>query len=266
MHNILILQTVDSTNRVAREMADSGTPHGFAFLAENQTAGRGRLGKTWLSPPGKGLYCTIVVRPELDIQEYSRITLTAGLAVSLILEEFCRLDVQLKWPNDIYIAGRKCGGILVETSSLQNSPDACFALVGIGLNVNGMIDEFPEELRKTATSLFAESAKEYDIFSLFLAIRDRLLHLVSQLVAEGFEEILEQWQKRDMLSGKWMSWVTPGGSVVYGKSLGVDNKGVLLIQDSSGKRHEVLSGDLSLAERPPERGEKAEKTESFKDS
>jgi len=263
MHDILILKTVDSTNRVAREMADSGKPHGFAVLAENQTAGRGRLGKTWLSPPGKGLYCTIVVRPELDILEYSKITLTAGLAVSLILEEFCRLDVQLKWPNDIYIAGRKCGGILVETSSLQNNSDACFALVGIGLNVNGMIDEFPEELGKTATSLFAESAQEYDIFSLFSAIRDRILLLLSQLVAEGFGEILEQWQRRDMLRGKWMSWVTPAGKVVYGKSLGVDNNGVLLIQDSSGTRHEVLSGDLSLAARPPERGEKkTEKTES----
>lgn len=248
-------------------MADSGKPHGFAVLAENQTAGRGRLGKTWLSPPGKGLYCTILVRPELDMQEYSKITLTAGLAVSLTLEEFCRLDVQLKWPNDIYIAGRKSGGILVETSSLQNSSDACFALVGIGLNVNGMINEFPEDLRKTATSLFVETAKEYDIFSLFSAIRDRLLQLLTQLVVEGFEEILEQWQKRDMLRGKWMSWVTPAGNVVYGKSLGVDYNGVLLIEDSSGTRHEVLSGDLSLAGRPPERGDekKTEKTESLKD-
>lgn len=264
MHDILILKTVDSTNRVAREMADSGKPHGFAVLAENQTAGRGRLGKTWLSPPGKGLYCTIVVRPELDIQEYSKITLTGGLAVSLVLEEYCRLDVRLKWPNDIYIGGRKCGGILVETSSLQNSSDACFALVGIGLNVNGMIDEFPEELRKTATSLFAESAQEYDILSLFSAIRDRLLLHLSKLVADGFKEILEQWQRRDMLRGKWMSWVTPAGKVVFGKSLGVDNNGILIIQDSSGTRHEVLSGDLNLAVRPPEGGEKRQKkTESL---
>ncbi len=263
MKDILIVKTVDSTNRIARELADSGKPHGFGVLAEKQTAGRGRLGRVWQSAPGKGLCCTILVRPELALHDYSKIPLTAGLAVCLVLEELCGIDVQLKWPNDIYLAGRKCGGILVETSSLQNSSDAWFALVGIGLNVNEMIHEFPEELRKSATSLFAESAQKYDISFLFSAIRDRLVQLLSQLVAEGFQEILEQWQRRDMLRGKWMSWVTPAGKVVYGMSLGVDYNGVLLIQDSSGARHEVLSGDLSLATRPPERGEiKTEKTES----
>lgn len=259
MTEILFLKSVDSTNRIAREIADSGMPHGFAVLAENQTAGRGRLGKAWLSPPGKGLYGTILVRPDLDVQDFAKITLTAGFAVTLVLEELCNLDVQLKWPNDIYIAGRKSGGILVETSSLQNGSEACFALVGIGLNVNGGLDAFPEVLRNRVTSLFTETAKEYDIVSLFSAIRKRLLLLLSQLETEGFAGILEQWQKRDMLQGKWMSWVTPAGNVVYGRSLGVNSNGVLLIEDSSGKRHEVLSGDLSLTGRPPERGEKGRK-------
>lgn len=249
MHNILLLETVDSTNRVARELAAAGKAHGYAVVAASQTAGRGRLGKDWQSPPGKGLYATILLRPGLDVEDYSKITLTAGLAVSLALEEQCQLAVELKWPNDIYIAGRKCGGILVETSSLQGEAGKHFALVGIGVNVNGDTDSFPPDLQKNATSLFLESGREYDVLTLFAGIRTRLLQLISRLAVEGFADILHQWRARDMLQGKWMQWLTPAGAVVYGESLGVDGSGILSVRDRSGEIHEVLSGDVTLAVR-----------------
>ncbi len=249
MNDILLLETVDSTNRVARELAAAGSPHGYAVVAASQIAGRGRLGKSWQSPSGKGLYSTILVRPGLDIQDYSKITLTAGLAVSLALEEIYQLKVELKWPNDIYLSGRKCGGILVETSSLQDAADEHFALVGIGVNVNGDRDSFPPNLQKNATSLFLESGKEYDIIPLFVEIRSRLLQLLSKLADEGFTDILNQWRRRDMLQGKWMQWLTPAGEIVYGESLGVDSSGILFIRDRSGVIHEVLSGDVTLASR-----------------
>jgi len=258
MKDILILKTVDSTNRIARELADSGKPHGFGVLAENQTAGRGRLGREWQSAPGKGLCCTILVRPELALHDYSKIPLTAGLAVSLVLEELCGIDVQLKWPNDIYLAGRKCGGVLVETSSLLGRSDQCFALVGIGLNVNGDSDSFSVELQKIATSLFIETGREHDIFSIFVAVRGRLLQLLSQCVNDGFKGIMEAWQKRDMLQEKWMNWVTPTGKVIHGKSLGIDSNGVLLIEDRVGERYEALSGDLRMGGRSPDQGIKTE--------
>ena len=247
MIDTLFLETVDSTNRVARELAAEGKPHGFAVLAARQTAGRGRLGKAWQSPPGKGLYSTILLRPALELEEYSKITLTAGLAVSLVLEEMCHLQVQLKWPNDIYISGRKCGGILVETSSLQGEAEEHFALVGIGVNVNGDRNSFPPDLQKSATFLFLESGRESDILTLFTGIRTRLLQLISQLADEGFADILRQWRDRDMLQGKWMQWLTPTGEVVYGESLGVDSSGILSVRDHSGTIHEVLSGDVTLA-------------------
>jgi BirA family biotin operon repressor/biotin-[acetyl-CoA-carboxylase] ligase len=249
MNDILLLETVDSTNRVARELAAAGNPHGYAVVAGSQRAGRGRLGRSWQSPPGKGLYSTILLRPGLDIQDYSKITLTAGLAVSQALEEICQLEIQLKWPNDIYISGRKCGGILVETSSLQGAADEHFALVGIGVNVNGERETFPADLQKCATSLFIETGKEYDILTVFTEIRFRLLELISQLAGEGFSDILNQWRRRDMLQGNWMQWLTPGGAVVYGESLGVDNRGMLSVRDRSGIIHEVLSGDVTLAPR-----------------
>lgn len=247
MLDTLFLKTVDSTNRVARELAAAGKPHGFAVLAARQTAGRGRLGRSWQSPAGQGLYATILLRPGLHAEEYAKITLTAGLAVCLVLEEMCQLPVRLKWPNDIYISGRKCGGILVETSSLTGETDKCFALVGIGVNVNGDRETFPPELQKRATSLLQESGKEYDVLTVFEGIRVRLLQLIAQLADEGFADILEQWRKRDMLQGRWLQWLTPTGAVVYGESLGVDSSGMLTVRDSSGTIHEVLSGDVTLA-------------------
>ncbi|MFH2122251.1 MAG: biotin--[acetyl-CoA-carboxylase] ligase [Pseudomonadota bacterium] len=246
MKNILFLETVDSTNQMARELAAAGNPHGYAVVASSQKAGRGRLGKSWQSPPGKGLYSTILLRPGLCIQDYSKLTLTAGLAVSQIIEEMCQLKVALKWPNDIYISGRKCGGILVESSSLQGEVDEYFALVGIGVNVNVDKDSFTADLQTSATSLFLESGKEFEILTLFEAIRTRLLQLVSQLAREGFADILDQWRERDMLQGRWLQWLTPTGEVVYGESMGVDNSGTLSVRDRSGTIHEVLSGDVTL--------------------
>jgi BirA family biotin operon repressor/biotin-[acetyl-CoA-carboxylase] ligase len=258
MKDTLFFETVDSTNRVARELAGEAKPHGFAVLAGSQTAGRGRLGRAWQSPSGKGLYCTILVRPELAVEDYSKITLTAGLAVSLALEEICQLRPQLKWPNDIYISGRKCGGILVETSSLQGTGEGDFALVGIGVNINGEKGAFPPELQETATTVFIETGREYDIWSIFTEIRVRLLQLLSKLESEGFAAILNQWRERDMLQGRWMKWVTPAGDVIYGESLGVDSSGILMVRDHAGMRHEVMSGDVTLAARLCEKTEKAD--------
>ncbi len=258
MKDTHFFETVDSTNRVARELAGEDKPHGFAVLAGSQTAGRGRLGKAWQSPSGKGLYCTILVRPELAVEDYSKITLTAGLAVSQALEEICQLQTQLKWPNDIYISGRKCGGILVETSPLQGTGERNFVLVGIGVNINGEKDAFPPELQETATSVFIETGREYDIGSIFAEIRIRLLHLLSQLASEGFVAILNQWRERDMLQGRWMKWVTPAGDIVYGESIGVDNSGMLMVRDDAGVRHEVMSGDVTLAVRLSQKTEKAD--------
>lgn len=245
MDNTLFLETVDSTNSSARELAHQGKPHGFAVLAGCQTSGRGRLGKSWQSPAGMGLYATILLRPGLAIIDYSKITLTAGLAVSQVLEAICHLTIELKWPNDIYINGRKCGGILVETSSLQDEAEH-FALVGIGLNINNTAETLSTELQKSATSLFLESGQHYDILNIFAAIRSRLLQLIAELAEVGFAGILKQWQRRDMLQGKWMQWLTPAGTIVYGKALGVDSNGMLSVQDNTGLIHEVLSGDITL--------------------
>ena len=173
--NTLFLKSTKSTNSRAFQLADSGKPHGFSIIAEQQTCGRGRLEREWFSPAGKGLYCSIILRPNLSPEDFPLITLTAGLAVCEAVESVCGLSCMLKWPNDIFVNGKKCGGILVETSSFQGKAEDVFVVVGIGLNVNTDYAEFPDQLRVLASSFKVESGSEHDIKTIFHKVRKNLL-------------------------------------------------------------------------------------------
>lgn len=243
------LQYTASTNRVAYELALKGEPEGNAVIADAQGAGRGRLGRIWQSPPGKGLYCSIIVRPRISIEDYSKITLTAGLAVAVALEETTGLELELKWPNDVYAEGKKLCGILTESSSLTEEMDGRFAIVGIGINVNTVENDFRPELRDKATSLRILTGAEYDIQALFHRVRTHLLEKLTVLESAGFAEILNEWRKKDMMFGKWLQWVSTSQKIVYGQSEGPDNAGRLIVKDKDGKIHQILSGDINLADK-----------------
>lgn len=247
MDDVVCVESTDSTNSLARIYANDGAHHGFTIMAGQQTAGRGRLGKRWYSSSPLGLYCTIVLRPDLPAEEFSRITLAAGLAVCRAIEKLYLLQISLKWPNDIYVAGKKCGGILVEGTAQPADDSQLFVLVGIGVNINQSKDAFPEEIATTATSLSLESGKVLAPEILVRDIREHLLYEVQRLERGEFQDMLNDWRGRDMLFGRWMNWVTATGEVVHGKSLGVNDSGELLVVDSSGSLHEVISGDVSLA-------------------
>ncbi len=247
MNNVLHLDSTTSTNQVAFELAQQGSPHGYAVIARTQTGGRGRLGKIWESVPGKGLYCSIILRPNLDVSEYPKITMAAGLGVAVALERITGLQVVLKWPNDIYCNGKKCCGILSESSPLSMEESDRFAIVGIGVNVNTDISEFPEDLCSTATSLFLETDISYKLEKIFEEVRLEVLDHVVELEKDGFTNLLNRWRQRDMLYGKWLEWVTNSGDIVYGKSEGPDDSGQLLVRDEGGRLHEVISGDIRLA-------------------
>jgi len=244
---ILTFETIDSTNRVALELAEEGAEHGLAVLASSQSRGRGRLGKNWNSPAGRGLYCSIVLRPALEMAEFPRLTFVAGLAVAEAIEAVYSLRAGLKWPNDIYFSGRKCGGILTESSGLTARTEGRFVVVGIGLNVNTRRSEFPAELQDTATSLYLESGMKMEIRALFPRIRDELLLQVSRFEQEGFQPVIHRWRERDFMKGKRLSWVSVKGERVDGVSLGPDDTGRLHVRDDSGEVHEILSGDIQLA-------------------
>jgi BirA family biotin operon repressor/biotin-[acetyl-CoA-carboxylase] ligase len=240
--------TLPSTNTKAIELAEAGAAHGEIVKAESQTEGRGRLGKSWQSPPGKGLYFSIIVRPQLEPTEFPKLTMTAGLAIAKSIEKICRLEVNLKWPNDIYLYEKKCGGILCEASLSDKSEAGRFAVIGVGLNVLTQKNEFPEELRETATSIVMETGSQYEPESLLPIIAKSILDEIVVLEQQRFRYILAEWRKRDFLKGKLLRWLSHSGEVIQGRSEGPDEHGRLMVRDGEGVLHEVLSGDVTLAE------------------
>jgi BirA family biotin operon repressor/biotin-[acetyl-CoA-carboxylase] ligase len=246
---IFRFDVLDSTNTKALDLGSRGASHGSCIVARNQTSGRGRLGKQWHSADDLGLYCSCIVRPPLATSDYPKITLLAGLAVAQVLDEILNLDVQLKWPNDIFINGCKCGGILTESSGLGLSVEKRFAVIGIGLNCNHTLADFPAELRDAVTSLYLATGRKIVPFSLLTDIRNRILLLLDQCCEFGFVPILAQWRKKDYLADKAMRCVTTSGVIVEGVAKGINEGGELLLLDGKGQIHAVLTSDISLAKR-----------------
>ncbi len=236
-----------SSNTTLWRLAEEGAVHGTAVIALEQSAGRGRLGKSWLGTGDKGLYCSILVRPRLSPETYPQLTLASGLAVALALEALTGLSCQLKWPNDVYVCGRKCGGILTEASPGSREEQKRFAVIGVGLNVNAEAEDFSAELIDKATSLFLQSGKVYDRSVVFEQVRRAILEQVERLVAQGLGSILTDWRERDFLLGKETTWLACDGKIVTGIALGPDDQGQLQVRDRQGNVHAVLSGDVRLA-------------------
>ena len=210
---------------MAARLADEGAGHGEVVLASAQSAGRGRLGKTWSSPAGKGLYFTIILRPQrLKLENYPHITLAAGVAVAEALEKNCSIRPQLKWPNDVYIGGRKCCGILAESAPIRGEKIA-HVILGIGLNVLTPREDFPDDVIKRATSIYVETGELFDLETLFSAIYQDVMEKVACLEREGFAQILLEWKRRDFLLGKRLQWVTNKNTVIEGISEGPEADG-----------------------------------------
>jgi BirA family biotin operon repressor/biotin-[acetyl-CoA-carboxylase] ligase len=239
------LAETGSTNAVAIDLARSGSPAYTVVAAETQSAGRGRLGKSWQSPPTTGLYCSLILRPDLAPADLPKITLAAGLAVCLAIEQITNLSVQIKWPNDLLLGDRKLGGILAETVDGRDQRTA--VVLGIGLNVNSPTAAFTPELQGKATSLLIHTGQEYYRSELLTAIVTEVKGLVNRFEKDGFAEILNDWRLRDATLGRELNWVAQSGELVRGVSLGPDETGQLLIEDRLGRIHAVLSGDVNLA-------------------
>jgi BirA family biotin operon repressor/biotin-[acetyl-CoA-carboxylase] ligase len=247
MYPTQYFRSIDSTNIKAKEIAEQGAISGSAVVAEYQTNGRGRLGKEWHSVKGKGLYCSIVVRPKIALEDYPKITLVAGLSVAMVLDRITARKSQLKWPNDIYFRGKKVSGILTESSSLSSSSQDRYAVVGIGVNVHHVEADFPPELREMVTSLFLETGNNFVVKEIFQAVRQELLQQLQLFSTDGFQPLLSQWRKKDYLLGKEMECVSSAGKKIRGIGLGPDDQGQLHVRDTNGHIHEVLSGDVRLA-------------------
>jgi len=211
----LHFRVTDSTNERAKELADAGAPHGTLVTADEQSAGRGRQGRTWSAPPRSSLLLSLLVR-ELE-ERHALLPLTAAVAVCQALTD---VDCEIKWPNDVWIDGRKVCGIL-----LEGRPQEGWAVLGIGLNVNVRPDDLPPELRDTATSLAAVTSEPQDVEQVLA----RLIASLDRWIAKAEIEILAAWRERDALRGRRVEW--DGGE---GQAAGIDDSGALLVETAEG--------------------------------
>lgn len=240
-----IFEALESTNTHAMELGRQGAEQGTVVAAHFQSRGRGRLGKSWQSPPGRGLYFSLILRPELDNQDLAKVTLATGLAVCEAVDAVAGTSARIKWPNDVLLAGRKVAGILAESVQLP-ARAGNLVVLGIGLNVATARHEFTEEVRTAATSLLLATGRLFDYGVLLTAIVERVEQRVRILESGGFSELLQAWRRRDATLGRRLQWLAVTGRVVTGVSLGPDAEGHLQVEDQDGVVHRILSGDLSL--------------------
>ncbi len=241
-------RVTDSTNTRARELAAAGAPGGTIVTAREQTAGRGRVGRVWTAPEGKALLYSAILRP-LD-ERHLLLPLSVPLAVCAAAEAL-RPDIecQVKWPNDVWLEGRKLSGILIEAR-----PQDSWAVIGVGLNLSIAPDEFPADLRQPAISLFAptmgsqgESRRSLPAVApsgLPLAPPTAAAVLSSHLdhwVNARNEDVLDEWRRRDGLRGREVSW--EDGSGVAG---GIDDRGNLIVVVPGGDRVSLGAGEVQL--------------------
>lgn len=245
-HRVHFFVETDSTNEVALQLGREGEPAGSLVVAERQLCGRGRLGRSWLSPEGQGLYCSIILRPRLEPADLAKVTLVAALAVCKAVEEVSGLNPGIKWPNDLLLAGKKFCGILTETGPIP-AKGVPLVVLGIGLNVMTPLNLFPAEPAR-AGDLTGCRRRGRGEGELLAAIVRAVEVEVARLEQGKFAAVLADWRRRDALVGKRLAWLTPSGDVVEGIALGPDAAGLLHIRDDHGGEHEVVSGDVDLRE------------------
>lgn len=239
--NIYYEQT-DSTNRIARELALAGEPAGTVVQAGRQSAGRGQYGRTFNSPAG-GLYFSLLLHPDLPLEQRSLITLAAGLSCRDVLHERFSLDPLIKWPNDIYLGGKKIAGILCEQVSLHPLPaSSAVVVIGIGINVNNRCVDFPVEIQPIVTTLREHLHAEVDINALLALLVARISKNVDLLGTDP-ATILDQWQRWDYLLKKAVVH-TAGEVITQGIGLGISPQGQYRLLDDQGVEHDIIGGQL----------------------
>ncbi len=237
-------EVVPSTSDIAFQLANDGALHGEVVIAEQQTRGRGRRGRTWVSPPGKNLYLSVILRPDLPPQDAPQITFVAAVALAETVRE-AGCESWLKWPNDVEIGTRKVGGILTELSAEPGRVN--FVVVGIGVNLNARAEDFPAELRDRATSILMERGSRVPRALFAAALCAKTEAWYDSLMEQGFDAILDRWRELTSTIGMRLR-VAIGDRTVVGVAEDVAPNGALLVRGDDGKIHHVVAGDVEHLE------------------
>ncbi|NCO68296.1 MAG: biotin--[acetyl-CoA-carboxylase] ligase [Nitrospirae bacterium CG_4_10_14_0_8_um_filter_41_23] len=240
---IFFYKTVGSTNVIAAELAEKGAAEGVVVLADSQEKGKGRLGRFWISPPGVNIYMSIITRPAIDPEDATLLTVMTAVGCTIALRRVTSLNVTIKWPNDLMVSDKKIGGILTEMKTYPAK--IIFAIVGIGINVNIDIDVFPDDVRKTATSIKNETgilSSRAEITAEILNEIDRWYRILKGM---GKKILLTEWQRLTSTLGREVK-VTIGKETFIGLAESLDDKGRLILRLPSGELKRVSTGDLTI--------------------
>ncbi len=240
--SIYYYHSVDSTNRVARRLADDGAPNYSTVVAEEQLEGRGRLGRSWFSPAASGIWLSIILRPQMLIpSQAAPVTLVTAAILANLINNHYNLPLKVKWPNDLLLKDKKVGGILTELKGELDKIE--YLIVGIGLNINQQQQDFPKGLRKVATSLHIESGEYFNRTDIIVAIRDNLVRAFNIFFNEGFAPFYMTWKKYNVTLGQKVTLSWKGG-LLQGKAILLTREGALQIQDNRGEIYTVNYGEL----------------------
>lgn len=242
---IVHLEQTGSTADEARRLIESGVTEGTVVIAEKQTAGRGRLGRVWKTPAGQSIAVSVVLYPRLSPTQIPLLSLATGIAVSRAVEAVCGhgLELAIKWPNDVYLGGKKLAGVLVEMAAELDRVK--WVIDSVGINVNNSFER--TALAQKATSLAAELGRKVSRRDLLVALLDELDAIYSRArTAPGLESVREAFERVDMLQGRQVTVETPEGSI-HGIAMGIDAEGRLLVRKSEGQVQSIFSGEATIS-------------------
>ena len=240
--NIHHFESIDSTNTEAKRMAAQGAPHGTVLIADMQTGGRGRMGRSFHSPAGSGIYLSMILRPECPAQKLLHLTCATAVAAAEGIQKATGMHPGIKWTNDLVYERKKLGGILTELS-LDHTGNVAYAVIGIGINCNQSADDFPLDIAGLATSLHICTGQTIDRSVVIAQILISLQKMWEQL--DDVKSILEAYRQSCVTIDQEVS-VVRADEIRHGKALDVDENGALLVQFDDGNIQAVNSGEVSI--------------------
>ncbi len=243
-HKQTYFDEIDSTQIMAHQYAQNGVPEGHLVVTNEQTAGKGRLGRKWYAKAGTTIAMSLILRPDLPPQRTPQLTLLTAVAVIRAIKHVTGIDCEIKWPNDILINGKKLVGILTE---MHAEPDVVHSvIIGIGMNVNQNKEEIPPEIQEIATSLAQEKGEKIERAGLIAAILNEFEQLYDLYLEHGFSVIRPLWEAHSISVGTYL-YARTVREVIYGYAKGITDDGVLLLEDENGKTHQIYSADIEIA-------------------
>ena len=241
--DIRVFQETTSTNDVIEKLARDGVKEGVVVFAESQTKGRGRLGRKWMSPPRKGLWFSLLLRPAMRPTAATQLTIAAATALSRAIRLHTGIAPEIKWPNDILIGGKKVAGILTELSAELDKVK--YVILGVGVDVNLAVGEFPNEFRKLATSLKIETGQSIDRAELATVILHELDRDYARICSGQFAAVADEWESQCATLGhNVVIWL--GDRQIQGRAESLDVDGALLLRTQHGHLETIIGGDVTL--------------------